>query len=78
MKEEYTQYQPLESESPQTTVFIPISEDETFEQLGELENAVFTQKNGEFGAEIQLYTAQKDQSSRESPTGQWSDPMVSE
>ncbi len=60
---------------PKSTVgrgkFVPISADEPFSYLSRLENAYLARKDGVVGAYI-------EDKSRVSPTGQWSEPGISE
>ncbi len=76
--------QPAMEESPeeeapeQAGTFYPIETDRPFEHLEELEQGILTSRDGQTGVFIPEEVQRAGQTSSDSPTGQWSEPMTSE
>lgn len=68
-----------EEEAPEKAgAFYPIETDMPFAHLEELEQGILTSRDGQTGVFIPEGVQRSDQTSSDSPTGQWSEPMTSE
>lgn len=65
-------------EAGETGTFYPIETDRPFAHLDELEQGVLTNRDGQTGVFLSGNTSGSDQISSDSPTGQWSEPIISE
>jgi len=74
---EEQQNQLQENEEGPETSFCAIDPEEPFEMLDQLEHARLSEKEGILGAVFEEYRPE-DQNSSVNPTGQWSEPMISE
>lgn len=76
--------QPAMEESPEEEApekagaFYPIETDRPFAHLEELEQGILTSRDGQTGVFIPEEVQRAGQTSSDSPTGQWSEPMTSE